>query len=125
QMDEGMGPLVVAEQIEANLDGAELDERLVVAYEPAWTTMGRVAPPPVSYVAEIIGHMRQTLSDLYSPGVAEQTRLIYGGQINTRNIAEIAGEPEIDGVLAGTASTNAPNFTALVQAFADRAERPP
>ena len=120
QMDEGLGPLVVAEQIEADLEGLRLDERLVIAYEPAWTTMGRVAPPPVSYVAEIVAHMRSTLADLYSATVADQTRLLYGGQVNPRNVAEIAAQPEIDGVLAGTASTNATNFAALASAFAAR-----
>jgi triosephosphate isomerase len=120
QLDEGLGPFVVAEQIEANLEGVALDEHLVIAYEPSWTTMGRVAPPPVSYVAEIVSHMRQTLSDLYSPSVAQQTRLIYGGQVNPRNIAEIVAEGELDGVLSGTASTNAANFTTLVEAFAQR-----
>lgn len=118
QLDEGIGPYVIAEQLEADLEGALLDEHLVIAYEPSWTTMGRVAPPPVSYVGEILGHIRDTLSSLYSPTVAEQARLLYGGQINPRNIAEIAALESINGVLAGTASTNADNFAALVRAFA-------
>jgi triosephosphate isomerase (TIM) len=120
QLDEGLGPYIVAEQVEADLDGVTLDERLVIAYEPAWTTMGRVAPPPVSYVAEIVEHLRDTLSNLYSPAVAEQTRLIYGGQVNPRTLADIAAQPGIDGALAGTASTNAQNFANIVSAFASR-----
>ena len=120
QLDEGIGAYVVAEQIETDLDGASLDERLVVAYEPSWTTMGRVAPPPVSYVADIVAHIRDTLTMLYSAKVAEQTRVIYGGHVNPRNIAEIAAQSSVDGVLASTASTNATNFAALVQAFANR-----
>ena len=82
--------------------------------------MGRVAPPPISYVAEMVRHIRQTLTMLYSANVAEQTRIIYGGQVNPRNIAEIAAEAEINGVLSGTASTSAANFSTLVQAFAER-----
>ena len=66
QLDEGLGLFVVAEQVEADLDGARLDDTLVIAYEPAWTTMGRVAPPPVSYVVDIVGHIRDTLAMLYS-----------------------------------------------------------
>ena len=120
QLDEGLGRFVVAEQLEADLEGAVLDERLVIAYEPSWTTMGRVAPPPVSYVGEVLSHIRDTLSSLYAETVAEQTRLLYGGQINARNIAEIAALDRINGVLAGTASTNANNFASLVQAFAQR-----
>lgn len=120
QLDEGLGPLVVAEQVEADLEGAAVDDRLVIAYEPSWTTMGRVAPPPISYVAEIIDHIRSTLTMLYSAEIAAQTRIIYGGQVNPRNISEIAAQATIDGVLASTASTNAPNFATLVHAFAIR-----
>jgi len=120
QLDEGLGLYVVAEQVEADLEGARLDDTLVIAYEPSWTTMGRVAPPPVSYVVDIVGHIRDTLTMLYSREVAEQTRVIYGGQVNPRNIEEVAAQDGIDGVLAGTASTNAANFTTLVNAFVSR-----
>jgi triosephosphate isomerase len=120
QLDEGLGPFVVAEQVEADLEGARLDDRLVIAYEPSWATMGRVAPPPISYVGEIVAHIRATLTMLYSSEVAEQTRVIYGGQVNLRNIEEIVAEAGVDGVLAGTASTNAGNFSTLVHAFAAR-----
>jgi triosephosphate isomerase len=118
QLDDGVGAFVVAEQLEADLDGVRLDDQLVIAYEPSWTTMGRVAPPPVAYVGEMVGHIRDTLEMLYSANVAEQTRVIYGGQVNPRNIAEIAAQPGVNGVLAGTASTNAANFASLVEAFA-------
>jgi triosephosphate isomerase len=117
QLDEGLGPYVVGEQIEADLEGADVDAPLVIAYDPAWTTMGLVAPPPVSYAAEIVAHMRQTLASLFSPRVAEQARLLYGGSVSPRNIAEIAAIESIDGVLAGTASLNAANFSAIVSAF--------
>ena len=50
--------------------------------------------------------------------MAEQARLIYGGSVNPRNIAEIAAENSIDGVLTGAASLNAANFTTIVRAFA-------
>jgi len=120
QLDEGLGAVVVAEQLEADLDGATLDERLVIAYEPSWTTMGRVAPPPVSYVGQMVEQIRETLTMLYSASVAQRVRVIYGGQVNPRNAAEIAAQPGVDGVLASTASTHADNFATLVRAFADR-----
>ncbi|TME97156.1 MAG: triosephosphate isomerase [Chloroflexi bacterium] len=113
----GLRP-VVGEQIEADLEGANLQESLVIAYDPAWTTMGLVAPPPLDYVGKVISHIRDTLSSLFSSSLAQETRLIYGGSVNLRNIAEIAALPDVDGVLAGTASLNADNFAALVRAFA-------
>ena len=118
QLDEGLGPYIVGEQIEADLEGANLDEPLVIAYDPAWTTMGLVAPPPVSYASEIVAHIRETLASLFSPHLAEQARFIYGGPVNLRNVAEIASLDAIDGVLAGTASLNAANFSTIVRAFA-------
>jgi triosephosphate isomerase (TIM) len=120
QLDEGLGAFVVAEQLEADLEGVTVDSRLAIAYDPVWTTMGLVAPPSLSYVGEIVEHIRETLTMLFSREAAEQVRVIYGGSVNPRNIAEIAAEPRLDGVLAGTASIHAENFTNLVRAFASR-----
>jgi triosephosphate isomerase len=117
QLDEGLGPYVVAEQLEANLEGVQIDSRLVIAYDPVWTTMGLVAPPPLHYAEQIIGYIRSTLSSLYAPDSGDQVRVIYGGSVTPRNIAEIAALPGVDGVLAGTAATNVQNFANLVRAF--------
>src|SRR5438105_14930259 len=122
QLDEGLGPYVVAEQLEANLEDVTLDERLVIAYEPVWTTIGLVAPPPVAYVGEIVGHIREPLTTLFSTTAAEQARVIYGGSVNPRNIAEIVADTHLDGVLAGSASLNADNFANLVRAFSGARE---
>ena len=46
--------------------------------------------------------------------------MIYGGSVNPRNIAEIAANPAIDGVLSGATSINADNFANLVRAFSGR-----
>jgi triosephosphate isomerase len=120
QLDEGMGPYVVAEQLEAALEGVTIDSRLVIAYDPVWTTMGLVAPPPLHYVEEIAAHIRETLSSVFSPEAGDAVRVIYGGSVTPRNIAEIAARPGIDGVLAGTASVHAENFVNLVRAFSTR-----
>src|SRR6266852_8557181 len=90
QLDEGLGPYVVAEQLEANLEGVRIDSSLVIAYDPVWTTMGLVAPPPLHYAEEIVLHIRNTLSSLYAADAGEQVRVIYGGSVTPRNINEIA-----------------------------------
>jgi triosephosphate isomerase len=119
-LDEGLGPFVVAEQIEADLEGVTLDARLVIAYDPVWTTMGLVAPPPLSYVSDMVAHIRETLASVFSPEAAEQVRIIYGGSVNPRNLAEIAADPRLDGVLTGATSINAANFANVVSAFSGR-----
>jgi triosephosphate isomerase len=125
QLDEGAGPYVVAEQLEANLEGVVIDERLVIAYDPVWTTMGLVAPPPLSYAEEIVAHIRSSLSMLFSPDAGEKVRVIYGGSVTPRNLDEVAALPGLDGVLAGTAATNIDNFSNIVKAFATRADKSP
>src|SRR5947209_9436455 len=72
QLDEGLGPYVVAEQVEANLEGVALDAGLTIAYDPSWTTMGLVAPPPVSYAGDMIAHIRDTLRTVFSPDAADR-----------------------------------------------------
>ena len=121
QLDEGSGPYVVTSQLEAALEDAEVDARLVVAYEPVWTTMGLVAPPPLEYVGDMCGVVRETLRSLLPREVAEAVRVIYGGQVNPRNIEAIAAEARIDGVLVGAASTSAQNFANLARAYSGRA----
>lgn len=123
QMDEGMGPIIVANQVEADLEGIDVSSGdLVIAYDPVWTTMGLVAPPPLEYAADIIDHIRRTLSDFVAPGLGDRARVIYGGSVSARNIAEIAAFDTIDGVLAGTASTTAATFAHLIPPFATRTE---
>jgi triosephosphate isomerase (TIM) len=120
QLDDGLGPVVIAEQLEANLEGVRLDSRLVIAYDPVWTTMGLVAPPPLSYVGDMLGQIRETLAMVFSAQAAEAVRVIYAGSVTPRNIGEVAAEPLIQGVMAGSSSINTENFTNLVRAFANR-----
>ena len=120
QLDDGSGTYVVMSQLESAFEDSGVSSEFVVAYEPVWTTMGRVAPPPLSYVGDMCGMIRDTLGDLLSAQLAQTTRVIYGGQVNPRNVAELAADARLDGVLAGAASVNAENFTALVRAFEQR-----
>jgi triosephosphate isomerase len=122
QLDEGTGGYVVASQLEAVLEETPgIDGRLVVAYEPVWTTMGLVAPPPLSYVGDMCSLIRETLGTLLPAEVAQAVRVLYGGQVSPRTIGAISAEPRIDGVLSGAASVNAENFATLVRAFAEAA----
>jgi triosephosphate isomerase (TIM) len=118
QLDEGAGPYVVAQQLEADLEGLAVDSRLVIAYEPVWTTIGMVTAPPLSYVDDMARLIRETLAGLFAAAAAEEVRVIYGGSVTPSNVAEIAAQPHLDGVLAGAGSVNADSFTAIARAFA-------
>ncbi len=116
ELDEGASGYVVAQQLEGALEDVSLDARLTVAYEPVWTTIGLVSPPPLSYIAQMCDHIRAILADLFPTQKSQEVRVIYGGSISPRNIDAIVAEAHTDGVLTGSASVNAESFVRIARA---------
>jgi triosephosphate isomerase len=84
--------------------------RIVIAYEPVWAIgTGRNATP--ADAADVHRAIRRWLSGRGIP----TTRVLYGGSVNLKNVAELLAEPEVDGVLVGGASLDPSGWTALVR----------
>jgi len=101
-------------QLDADLDGLKADaaEKIVIAYEPVWAIgTGKTATPEDAQ--EVIGALRTRLAERYSGGVADRTRILYGGSVKANNIASIMREPDIDGALVGGASIDAEEFVRI------------
>ncbi|HLQ22616.1 MAG TPA: triose-phosphate isomerase, partial [Gemmatimonadales bacterium] len=91
------------------LDGGAL-RRVVIAYEPVWAIgTGRNATPQDAALVH-----REIRSWLAAHGAGE-TRVVYGGSVSLKNIAELLAEPELDGALVGGASLNPESWAELVQ----------
>ena len=91
------------------LDGKSLD-LLTIAYEPVWAIgTGRNATPQDASAVH-----REIRSWLTSRG-AGRTRVLYGGSVNLKNIADLLAERELDGVLVGGASLDPDAWAQLVQ----------
>ena len=85
---------------------------LTIAYEPVWAIgTGKVATP--EQAQETHAFIRQELSRLCSPELAESIHLLYGGSVKPNNIRDLISCPDIDGALVGGASLNAESFNAL------------
>lgn len=83
---------------------------IIVAYEPVWAIgTGDNAEP--DYVARILTQLREV--------VWRETTLLYGGSVNSKNIAQYAGRSEIDGVLVGGASLRASEFVKICHAWSE------
>ena len=87
---------------------------LVVAYEPVWAIgTGEVATPEDAQ--EVCAEVRRTLAEVAGDGVAQGTRVLYGGSVKADNVGAIMAMPDVDGALVGGASLDAEEFTRIVR----------
>jgi triosephosphate isomerase len=101
-------------QVGAALDGVSTDDAagVVIAYEPVWAIgTGKVATPDDAQ--EVCGAIREQLRTLYDDAVADRVRILYGGSVNAKNVADLMTRPDVDGGLVGGASLDADGFAAL------------
>jgi len=73
----------------------KIQDSLIVAYEPIWAIgTGNYCKPKDA--VEIIKYIKKIIN----------SKVIYGGSVNSKNISDYLNEKEIDGVLVGGASVN-------------------
>ncbi|MEA3240185.1 MAG: triose-phosphate isomerase [Pseudomonadota bacterium] len=102
---------VVEKQLQQGLNGIDLDERMMVAYEPVWAIgTGKTATATDARI------MHQFIRQcLVSMGGGKDIPLLYGGSVKPANAAELLAEPDIDGVLVGGASLNPEDFARIAE----------
>ncbi|GAA4422177.1 triose-phosphate isomerase [Georgenia halophila] len=120
---EGLDVRKAGEHVEhttAQLDGAyagltqDEAEKTVVAYEPVWAIgTGEVATP--ENAQEVCQAIRARLAELYTQGLADKVRVLYGGSVKSSNVATIMAQDDVDGALVGGASLQAEEFAAIVR----------
>ena len=115
ERDAGQAFSVVDRQLSRALEPLvkEAVEDLVVAYEPVWAIgTGRTAT--AAQAQEVHAFLRKRLASLAGDRRAERTRVLYGGSVKPSNIAELMGEPDVDGALVGGASLEAETFASII-----------
>lgn len=116
QHDQSLANKVVQDQLAEGLAGITEEQAadLVVAYEPIWAIgTGRNATPEEAN--DVIRHIRAILGSLFSPDLARELRIQYGGSVKPENIGLFMEEPDIDGALVGGASLDAESFARIVK----------
>ena len=114
--DGGLANKVVQEQLIKGLKDIAKDEagEIVVAYEPIWAIgTGRNATP--GDANDVIRHVRAVLGSIFSPEIAREIRIQYGGSVKPENIRLLMEESDIDGALVGGASLKPDTFVDIIK----------
>lgn len=90
----------------------DLNDGLVIAYEPVWA-IGTGLSATVEQAQEVHASIRQVCREMTGPAFAEKVRILYGGSANPANIAGLLAQPDIDGGLVGGASLKPADFAAM------------
>ncbi len=101
--------LAQAEAALRDIDPADR-HRVLIAYEPIWSIGVDGTPAHPGDVAEQVAALRGI-------GVGA---VLYGGSVDTGNVADLLGIPGIGGVFVGRAAWEPEGFLALVDIAADR-----
>lgn len=87
-------------------------EKVVIAYEPVWA-IGHEKGADSSYANQMISLIRQYVASVYNREIATKVKILYGGSVDAGDVNEYLEQPEINGVLVGHNSVNAPQFVAI------------
>ena len=113
----GSAERVVNAQLDAALAGLVPDQvsGLTLAYEPVWAIgTGETATPDQAQAMH--ASIRAWMSRRFTPALARDVRIQYGGSVKPANATELLSCPDIDGALVGGASLTAESFAAIVAA---------
>ncbi len=94
---------VITKQLTEGLKGLNIDETILVAYEPVWA-IGTGKTATTEQAQEVISFIRKWISKNYSEELASKIRILYGGSVKPGNIESLLKAEDIDGGLVGGAS---------------------
>jgi triosephosphate isomerase len=115
QNQAGITNQIVTTQLKQGLAGISAEDatNIILAYEPIWAIGTGMACLAID-ANQVAAVLRQTLTEMFGEEVAQAMRIQYGGSVNSKNIADIMAQPEIDGALVGGASLDPNDFVRIV-----------
>lgn len=111
QLEAGETAEIITRQVKESLPEKCRMANTVIAYEPVWA-IGSGQQPSPSDIAAVNKVIRSALGN-----AGEAMQILYGGSVSPANAAIILEEPEIDGLLVGSASLNSDGFWAIAEKF--------
>ena len=99
---------VLDSQINGSLAKIELNEQVIVAYEPVWA-IGTGLTPDENEIKETHLHIKTKLDQHFNA----DTPILYGGSANAENCNQIISIDNVGGLLVGGASLKKHDFIAI------------
>ncbi len=111
-------PRCVAEQTHKAFAGIEKNkmEEVIIAYEPIWAIGTGTADTSDDALSAAL-YIRKVIGEMYDAKTAAKIKVLYGGSVDSRNIAEFINQEGIDGVLVGRASIEKKEFAEIMRAI--------
>lgn len=111
---------VLISQLQAdlkNIPKAKISNfKLQIAYEPIWA-IGTGITPNVDEIMSIRLLIKKILAKMYSRKIAEETRILYGGSVSSKNALDFTEKTGMNGLLVGGASLRAMEFGKIVKSI--------
>ncbi|NTV41051.1 MAG: triose-phosphate isomerase [Candidatus Moranbacteria bacterium] len=111
---------VISEQLNESLIEVPISKvaEIVFAYEPIWA-VGSDVIPTGDEILKVKIMIKKLLFEKYGNSVAEKVRILYGGSVNSKNVAQVCLDPQLDGVLVGRESLVPSEFMKIVEIIND------
>lgn len=117
RMRAAVGILDSAEKVLRDIKPADF-ENIVIAYEPIWA-IGTGNCASGAYAASVCYIIKSHLTEKFSD-LASKIKVIYGGSMDAKNAEEFMTQPNIDGLLVGSASLSSKEFKAICRIASEK-----
>lgn len=118
----GRTEAVITRQLATVIQALDADswEGVVLAYEPVWAigTGKNATPDDAAQIHELIR------MELGRVGVPVRVPILYGGSVNSENVASLLSRPQLDGVLVGGASLDPEKWAEVIETGSRAKVRP-
>lgn len=84
--------------------------KIIIAYEPIWA-VGSKRIPTMAEIKSTVKYIKELIKKIYDVDI----KVIYGGSINSNNIEKIKKIECLDGIMIGSSSTVASEFTKIIE----------
>ena len=98
---------VLARQIKKGLNSINNKSNIIISYEPVWSIGTGLIPKSKELI--------KSISFIKSKFSKKSPKILYGGSVNTRNIAQLKNISTIDGFLIGGASQDSKKFIDIIK----------